>query len=229
LKKESLSGKIVKGIVKKLSTLLSTSPMASLIYVLVSLYSITLRTKVENEDAWLVHLRKGGRIILCLWHQQIFMAIKYSKKYRSFRPSVMISKSRDGEMITKVIQKAGWTAVRGSSSKGGREALKELIDKVKQNGLAAHILDGPQGPPGEVKSGIIHLAQTTGAMVVPVFVYPEKAWYLKSWDRFMLPKPFSTIRIHFGDMICFPVTTDERERENQRKYLEDIMRPCLKL
>jgi lysophospholipid acyltransferase (LPLAT)-like uncharacterized protein len=93
--------------------------------------------------------------------------------------------------------------------------------------LAAHILDGPRGPAGQVKLGIISLAQTTNAVIVPVFVKAEKAWYFNSWDKFMVPKPFSRVSIHFGEKISLPQLQTERDFENQRLRLEKIMQPYL--
>ena len=191
-------------------------------------YCLTFRLQVENEQPWLDYLKGGGKVLLCVWHQQFFAAIRHFESYRSYRPSIMISQSQDGELIAGVAEKSGWLAVRGSSSRGGSQALRRLVEKLKETGLAAHILDGPRGPRGKVKNGAIHLAQTTGAVIVPVYVYADQAWYFNSWDRFLLPKPFSRVTLRFGDMISLD-KTDRQELEKQRQYLEKLMLPCLKM
>ncbi len=90
--------------------------------------------------------RSGGRVLLCVWHQQFFCAIRHFQNYRELNPALMISKSKDGEMIAEVARRSGWHAVRGSSSNGGKSALRQMIECLRKSGLAAHIVDGPTGP-----------------------------------------------------------------------------------
>jgi len=198
-----------------------------LLYRIVRAYSRTFRFTVENEETWLAHLQGGGKVLLCAWHQQFFATISHCENYRSYRPSIMISQSQDGEIVAGVAAKSGWLPVRGSSSRGGSQALKILVEKLKETGLAAHIVDGPRGPAGKLKRGAIHLAQSTGAAIVPIYVSADKAWYFNSWDRFLLPKPFSRVTLRFGDMINLTATGNPEELERQRKYIEDIMLPGL--
>ncbi len=211
-----------------IKNILASPPTTTLLYGLVHAYSRTFRLTVENERAWIDCLQKGERILLCVWHQQFFALIRHFESYRPYRPSIMISRSQDGEMIARVAEKSGWLPVRGSSSRGGSQALKQLVDKLRETGLAAHIVDGPQGPAGRVKRGAIHLAQAAGASIIPVSIEANRAWYFNSWDRFLLPKPFSRVTVRFGKMIRFPFTEDMEELEGQRQLLEDIMLPSLK-
>jgi hypothetical protein len=197
-----------------------------LCYVL-RLYSWTFRVTVENEETWMAYLKGGGKVLLCTWHQQFFAAIQHFKSYESFNPSLMISKSQDGEIIAQIAKKQGWHAVRGSSSRDGGEALKEMIERLRQSRLAGHIVDGPKGPAGIVKAGVISLARATGAVVVPFYTTADRAWYFRSWDRFMLPKPFARVTIRFGQMMHFPAEDNKETFESQRNQLEKIMRPEL--
>lgn len=98
--------------------------------------------------------KNGGAVLLCIWHQQFFPAIRPFKKLKTFNPTIMNSQSKDGEIVAKTSSLCGWNSVRGSSSKGGLEALKKMITNLKEKKLAAHILDGPKGPSGIVKAGI---------------------------------------------------------------------------
>jgi hypothetical protein len=164
---------------------------------------------------------------LCAWHQQFFGAIRYFQKYRDLRPGLMISKSKDGEIIAGVALRSGWEPVRGSSSRGGREAMKEIVNKLKETGLAAHIVDGPQGPVGVVKNGLIAIAHQADAVVVPFYVSADRAWYFNSWDRFLLPMPFTKVTIRFDEMIRFAPTDNEADFETQREYVEKRMLPNL--
>ncbi len=140
----------------------------------------------------------------------------------------MASKSLDGEIATGVGRQIGWYPVRGSSSRDGGFALKEMADRLKKYGLAILLLDGPRGPAGIVKPGVIKLAQAADAVIVPGYVQVEKAWYFNSWDKFMLPKPFSRVTINFCEMIKLPPIHTETDFENQRLMLEKLLRPYLK-
>lgn len=209
------------------SAILTSKPFLSFFYRLIRLYAATFRLTVENEDQWYDHLNNGGRVLLCAWHQQFAAAIRYFKKYSKFHPGLMISGSSDGEIIAGVANRTGWYTIRGSSSRGGRKALKKMIQKMKETGLAAHILDGPRGPAGVVKPGAIYLANATNAVIVPFYASADRAWYFRSWDTFMLPKPFARVTLRFGEMIpCTEVNTKE-DFDYQMHLLETIMRPSL--
>ena len=199
----------------------------ALFAVIIRLYSRTFRLKLENEEAWLTYLKGGGKVLLCCWLQQFFSAIRPFKAYESFQPSLMISRSQDGEVIARIARKQGWHPVRGSSSRDGKKALKEIIERMSLSGLAAHIVDGPRGPAGIVKPGVISIARASGAGVVPLYTMADRAWFFKSWDRFMLPKPFARVTVRFGKMIHFPTQEGEVAFERQRAELEGIMREGL--
>ena len=197
------------------------------LYRFIRAYSSTLRLQIENEEPWLSHIQAGGSVLLCAWHQQFFSAIHHFQNYRRFKPSIMISQSNDGAMIAGVAERTGWHTVRGSSSKGGAAALRDAITHLKMSKLAAHIVDGPRGPAGKVKAGVIRLAHQTGSVIVPFNVSAANGWYFNSWDKFLLPKPFSKVRLEFGPLLKFDPTNDAAAFEDQRIRLENIMRPTL--
>lgn len=211
----------------KIINLITSGFFIRIIYHITRSYSLTFRLTVENEKTWLDYVRAGNRVLLCSWHQQFFSFIRYFKKYKSYKPSMMISQSKDGDIVAGVAKLTGWHAARGSSSKDGKKALQEMIHRLELTGLAAHIVDGPRGPAGYVKMGAINLAIGAEAVIVPVYAVAEKAWYFNSWDRFLLPKPFSKVTIRFGDMIEISKTKDIDMIEKQRNKLEEIMRPGL--
>jgi len=131
---------------KKMKVAIITSEtFIACVYRFIRLYSATFRLTVENERPWMDHLSGGGRVLLCCWHQQFMAAIRHFKKYEPYRGSLMISRSSDGELIAGIARRSGFYPVRGSSSRGGREALGEMIDKLRETGFAGHILDGPTG------------------------------------------------------------------------------------
>lgn len=201
----------------------------SFLYRFCRAYAWTFRLKVENEKEWMDYLENGGPVLLCAWHQQFFSAIRHFQNYKAFNPGIMISQSSDGEIAAGVAKRSGWNPVRGSSSRDGRGALKKMIANLKESKLAAHIVDGPRGPSGKVKAGVIRLAHATDAVIVPSYAFAENGWYFNSWDKFLLPKPFSKVLIRFGKMIKFDRVKDREIFEEQRKQLEEIMLPALKV
>ncbi len=207
--------------------LLNSELLIGFAYRFIRAYTWTFRLQIENEQAWLAHIQKGGSILLCAWHQQFFAAIRHFQSYRDLKPSIMISRSNDGALIAGVAERTGWHTVRGSSSKGGKSALRNVIANLQKSKLAAHVVDGPRGPAGEVKPGVIRMAHLTGAIIVPVYTSAEKGWFFNSWDKFLLPKPFSKVHLRFGDMLKFERTRDPAEFEDQRARLEAVMQPGL--
>ena len=196
-------------------------------YHLIRAYSWTFRLHVENDKPWLEYLKNGGRVLLCCWHQQFFSAIRHFETYAAYHPALMISQSKDGDIIAGIAEKSGWHAVRGSSSREGGRALKEMVGCLKRSGLAAHVLDGPRGPAGIVKAGVVSLARAAEAVVVPVYTMSDRAWYFNSWDRFMLPKPFARVTLRFGEMLDLTAGVSDEDIELQRIRLQEIMQPSL--
>jgi len=208
---------------------LTSKPFLSFLYRFIRLYSSTFRLKVENEREWMEYRKQGGRVLLCAWHQQFFSAIRHFQGYRKFNPSLMISGSSDGEIIAGVAGRSGWNPVRGSSSKGGKEALRRMIECLWKSGVAGHIVDGPKGPAGQVKAGVIRLANAADAAIFPFYAFADRAWYFNSWDRFFLPKPFATVVLSFGKMIKFTPADDPNRFESYRLHLEQTMIPELRV
>ena len=212
---------------KKLKFIIYTKPFIMFAYYLAQIYCMTLRLRVMNEKMWMDMLKADKIILLCAWHQQFFSAIRYFRKYSKLNPCAMMSKNRDGDIIAYAAKQVGWHAARGSSSKHGKTAMEAMIKHLKTYRFGGHILDGPTGPIGKVKAGVIKMAQEANAFVVPLYFKPEKAWFFNSWDRFMLPKPFSKVTLTFGDAIQFEKNDDRKKFEAQRLHLETTMLPGL--
>jgi lysophospholipid acyltransferase (LPLAT)-like uncharacterized protein len=198
-----------------------------LLYRLIRLYSRTFRLTVENEKAWMDILEDGGRILICTWHQQFFSAIRHFKHYEAYQPALMISQSRDGDFIADIARRSGWFPVRGSSSRGGEEALGLMVERLKLTRLAGHVVDGPRGPSGRVKTGLIRLAQAADAVIVPFTVSADRTWTMNSWDRFMVPRPFARVRLRFDVPVRLKPADTPEEMEEQRRRVETIMLPGL--
>jgi hypothetical protein len=192
-------------------------------YYIARLYFLTIRIQSVNEETVRENLKNGNKLIAALWHQRIIAVIGYAKRFGVYRPSVMISSSRDGDLIADVFSRMNFRPVRGSSSRNGKQALLAMVDDLKRNSFAVHILDGPKGPKGVIKPGLLVMARQSGAPVIPVYATVSRAWILRSWDNCMIPKPFSKIVIRWDQPIAIPGEMDERKFEDTRQALEEYM------
>ena len=189
-------------------------------YYLLRSYLSLLRIRVAGEEIALGCLADYGRVIVAVWHQRFLPALAYVTKFRGFEPIVMISQSRDGELAARLAERLGLVPVRGSSTRGGVTALAAILKALKKNPAVIHIVDGPQGPKGIVKPGLISMAQMSGAIIVPVLVSADRAWIMGSWDRFMVPKPFSKVTIEWGPPLAVPQDLDPARSEEFRAEIE---------
>lgn len=186
-------------------------------YALISLIGRTLRFETENEER-LGEARSMGRPpILAFWHNRIFAGTFY---FRGQRIVVMTSQSFDGEYIARFIQRLGYGAARGSSTRGGVGALIEMIRLVGKGFSAAFTVDGPKGPRYEAKVGPCLLAKKTGAPIVPFVAETKSYWEVGSWDRLQIPKPFSKVKIFFGPHITVDGAATDSEVEASRIQLQ---------
>lgn len=159
---------------------------------------------------------KAGREIYCFWHQCVLPCTMY---FRGSGAVILISRSFDGELITRILRMFGFDAVRGSSSRGGREGLLGLAGVLGAGQTAIFTADGPRGPLYETKLGPIKLAQMTGAPIGAFHLEPERAWTMRSWDRFLVPKPFTRICVSWAQWTHIPADLPAEEFETKRLEL----------
>lgn len=194
-----------------------------LVYYFLRFYLSFLRVRVIGEEIALGCLSDYGGVVVAVWHQRFLPALAYVTKFRHFKPIVMISQSKDGELAARLAERLGLVPVRGSSSRGGTSALVAVTKALKNKQFVIHIVDGPKGPKGIVKPGIISMAQVSGAAVLPVIVSANKAWVAGSWDRFLIPKPFSEVTIEWGQPFVVPRDLDPVGHEELRKEIEQSL------
>jgi lysophospholipid acyltransferase (LPLAT)-like uncharacterized protein len=176
-----------------------------------------------GEEVALGCLADYGLLVVAIWHQRFLPALAYVTKFRYFKPIVMISQSSDGEVAARLARRLGLVPVRGSSSRGGTTALRAITEALKKNPVVIHIVDGPKGPKGIVKPGLISMAQMSGAVILPIIVSAKKAWVIGSWDRFLIPKPFSEVTIEWGQPFAVPRDLDPDRSEEIRKEIEQSL------
>ena len=167
------------------------------------------------------HVYLSGNVIFAFWHARILGA---SWWFQGYDGAIMVSASDDGEIISRVLEKQGHQTVRGSTTRGGMRALAELIRVVRERRCHACIIpDGPQGPRHKVQPGIVRLAQKAGIPLIPFTYSARHMKVFKSWDRFILPIPFSKAVFMFGDPIYVPEKLSRDEERKLTQLLESKM------
>lgn len=178
------------------------------------------RTNTAAVDAW---LDGGGRCIYALWHCRMLPCI-YA--YRDLGVAALVSRSKDGELITGVIERLGYVAARGSSTRGGQEGFQDLVRFAAAGRSLTITPDGPRGPKEVVKPGLVRLASLTGLKVLPVASASRGAWVMRSWDGFRVPRPFARVLVAYGEPLEVPGGLDEAAAEAWRVRLEEALREC---
>lgn len=162
--------------------------------------------------------QKKGVFIAVFWHFSTYLIIE---EYRGLEMTAMVSPSRDGDLMARLLEKLDCKAVRGSRRKGGLGALKEMVRRMAEGRRAAIVADGSQGPPRVMQAGAILLASKTGAPIVPVTWAADRYFAFKSWDRSILPKPFARIAICYGEPLHVPAKLQTGDLEKYRLLCEE--------
>lgn len=184
------------------------------------LIKIIGKTICYETDDWenFERIERAGHVpIYSFWHNRIFAGTYF---FRNRGIVVITSQSFDGEYIARFIQRFGYGAVRGSSTRGGVGALVEMIRLMKKGAPMGFTVDGPKGPRYVAKSGAVLLAKKTGNPLMPFVVETAKHWTINSWDKLQIPKPFTRSRIFIAEPIYVAKDADETEIENKRLELQ---------
>jgi lysophospholipid acyltransferase (LPLAT)-like uncharacterized protein len=187
------------------------------------LWARTLRLQIEDPHG-VVALVRDQPVIFAIWHNRLLMLPRVFDPCFPTRQSFgLISASGDGDLIAIFIERSGYGTVRGSSSRKGVIALRQLVDTLAAGSNVLVTPDGPRGPVYQASQGVVFLAQKSGAPVVPIHMEYSSAWRLKSWDRFAVPKPFAKLRAIFGAPIRIEPISDADQFEAARLRLQDAM------
>ena len=181
----------------------------------IRLIGCTLRVAISFEDGAQKRLEQRP-LVASFWHSCIIPATYIC---RGLGVRVMSSYSYDGEYMGRIIQKLGYVAVKGSSSRNPIKALLGLRRALDDGWTVAFTLDGPRGPRHKVKPGPVGLGRSSGVPLTTFHVGVDKAWVLNSWDRMMIPKPFSRVLVRFGRLIPVPQDTSD---EDLARYNDEL-------
>ena len=155
----------------------------------------TWRIQIVGDEGLRAERDEGKPVIITLWHGQM-LPLLY--RHRGERVAILISEHRDGEIIARIAAALGHRTVRGSTTRGAGRALLSLVRQVEAGRDIAVTPDGPRGPAKSFAAGALIVAQRTGAAIIPATVVAKSAWRLKSWDSFMIPRPFARVIISYG-------------------------------
>jgi lysophospholipid acyltransferase (LPLAT)-like uncharacterized protein len=189
-----------------------------LVYIFLAILRRTFRIRHLNREGVDRLWEQGGNAIVLFWHGRL-LAMPFC--YARNRGKVLISRHRDGELITRVVKRFGIGAVRGSHRKeGALSSIREMIKEVEKGTDMAITPDGPKGPRYHMKQGIIELARLSGRPIVLLTYSASRRKVFDSWDKFMLPYPFSTILFLWGDPVYIGREVDAKAIEDKRQEME---------
>ena len=165
------------------------------------LHRATLKSERLHEERYRELKARRVPILFALWHGRMYLSIQAHRRQGIV---TMASQSKDGEWITRWLENNGYVVVRGSTTRGGSQALREMVRQVRSGRHAALTVDGPRGPARVVQAGVVQLARLTGAWILPITSSSARPRFLASWDRYLLPAPFSRNIVAYGEPFPIP-------------------------
>ena len=190
---------------------------------LLKVWARTMRYEVDDR-AGVLRMPLSERFIAALWHNRLLLLPHLLKRFAPDRQgAALISASRDGNILADLVRRFGFDVVRGSSSRQGATAVLQLADVLASGRDVVITPDGPRGPAYQIGPGLAFLSQKSGVPVLPINMEYSSYWRLKNWDRFILPRPFSTVRIIVGQPHYVSPTASDQEFETERLRLQNAM------
>ena len=196
---------------------MQVAAIAGLGYPLINVLGHTLRFRVEGLHHYDAIVATGRQPVMAFWHGRILPATFY---FRRRGIVVITSENFDGEWIARIIERFGYGTARGSTTRGGRRAMVQLVRAMKAGKPAGFTLDGPRGPARVAQPGAVWLAHATGNPILPFHLEAANAWTLRSWDRTQIPKPFASVALVVGEPIPVGADATEAQLEAARVVLE---------
>jgi lysophospholipid acyltransferase (LPLAT)-like uncharacterized protein len=196
---------------------LQIAVIATVGYVLINALGHTLRFRIEGLQHYDGIVASGRQPVMAFWHGRILPATFF---FRRRGIVVITSENFDGEWIARIIERFGYGTARGSTTRGGRKAMVQLVRAMRAGRAAGFTLDGPRGPARVAQPGAVWLASATGNPILPFHLEAASAWTLRSWDRTQIPKPFSGVSLVIGEPIEVPSEATNGQLESARELLE---------
>ncbi len=156
-----------------------------------------------------------------VWHEALLPLMWL---HRDEQVAIVVSEARDGQYLADFAEAAGYGLIRGSSTRGGARALLAAVRALEAGGTVAMTPDGPRGPRREMKPGILAAAARSGAQLIPVHAEADRSWRLRSWDRFMIPKPFARVRVVYGQPFTIAANDDAAAMDRIQSDMASVAR-----
>jgi lysophospholipid acyltransferase (LPLAT)-like uncharacterized protein len=189
-------------------------------YLLIGLIGLTLRIDWSSEPGGVGEDGEPPVVVGAFWHRAVIPATWY---FRKRGIAVMTSRSFDGEYIARIIERFGFQSVRGSSTRGGSGALLGMNRVLSGGHIAAFTIDGPRGPCYVAKPGPVLLARMSQVPILCFYLACERPWILRSWDRMMVPRPFSRVHLRWTKQILVPAEASEEEMKELHRQMQDSL------
>jgi len=196
---------------------MQVAAIAGLGYPLINVLGHTLRFHVEGLHHYDAIIASGHQPVMAFWHGRILPATFY---FRRRGIVVITSENFDGEWIARIIERFGYGTARGSTTRGARRAMVQLVRAMRAGRAAGFTLDGPRGPAHIAQPGAVWLAHATGNPILPFHLEAARAWTLRSWDRTQIPKPFTNVALVVGEPIPVGADASDAQLESARVILE---------
>ena len=177
----------------------------------------SVRFRAENREVFDGAMARGEPVLFALWHGRL-LPLTFYHRHRDI--AAIISQSKDGEYIARMVARWGYKVIRGSTSRAGLSAVREIARQIRAGRSVAITPDGPRGPRQKLQLGIIAAARMTGAPILPVVAGCKRAWWPGTWDRFCVPKPFSRVLLRYGELRYVPRDAGEAEMQRIGAELE---------
>lgn len=198
--------------------------LGDLIYTLARGIGTTLDVEYRNFARVQEMVTQHGGAILVTWHGRTLIP---ANVFRGRGYWALISLSNDGEIQNRIFRRFGFQTIRGSTGRGGVRAALQLAKKIQEGGVLAFTPDGPRGPSHKVQQGTIFLAQRSGCPIIPLGISASSRWLLtKSWDSYMIPRPFARAAFVVGEPLFVPADLDEEGKERAAEALERAINAC---
>lgn len=206
--------------------LLFSSILAPLLWLVINLWCMTLRKKILNSEIERDIREKPGKAIYTCWHSHILYIFYHFRGLHKYH--LMVSPSRDGDLIANVGKLLGYKVVRGSSYKRTVPGTRECIDILKQDMKVVIIADGSRGPYHKAQVGSVQMSRITGAPVYTLTYDAQPKYEFPSWDKFLLPLPFSKVTLNFGPPMTVPPDADKETIRQKQDEFTDLLNQIAK-
>jgi len=187
------------------------------------LWCKTLTITRVNAEQFDELKRNGKNVVVAFWHGTMFVGWFLHRPQKNWNVSALVSQSNDGEFLSAILERWNFRMIRGSSHIGGKEAMQLMVDEVEKGNSLAITPDGPRGPRHEMKMGAVRVAQRTGVPLILAGIATAKKKQLKSWDKFEVPRPFSSVVVTYSEPIIVPKELNNESLDEFKLIMQNRM------